>query len=63
MTTHGGRRPGSGQPPKYGTAMTERLGLTMTEAERAEIEAAAPAGTPLGRFVIDCALARIRSRP
>lgn len=56
----GGRRPGAGQPPKYGTPMTERLGLVMTEAERAEIEAAVPDGQPVGRWIVDAALLRAR---
>lgn len=59
--THGGRRPGAGQPPKYGAAMTERMGLTLTEAERAEIEAAVPAGSPVGRWIVEAALTRARS--
>ncbi len=38
--TRGGRRPGAGQPPIAGQPQTERIGLKLTEAERAEIEAA-----------------------
>ena len=59
--TRGGRRPGAGQPPKYGVAMTERMGLVMTEAERAEIEAAVPDGCPAGRWIVEAALMRARS--
>lgn len=59
--THGGRRPGAGQPPKYGAAMTERMGLVLTEAERAEIEAAIPDGDPVGRWIVEAALARARA--
>ena len=58
--THGGRRPGAGQPAKYGTPMTERLGLTMTEAEAAEIYAAIPDGAPRGRWIVETVLVAIR---
>jgi hypothetical protein len=49
-----------GQPPKYGAPMTERMGLTMTEAERAEIEAAVPDDEPVGRWIVEAALRRAR---
>lgn len=60
-SSHGGRRPGAGQPPKYGAPMTERIGLQLTEAERAEIEAAVPEGYPVGRWIVEAALMRARS--
>lgn len=53
-----GRR---GQPPKYGQTMTERIPLMMTEAERAEIEAAVPDGHPVGRWIVNAALEKARS--
>lgn len=56
----GGARAGAGQPPKYGAAMTERVGLKLTEAELAEINAAVPDGHPVGRWIVDAALARAR---
>jgi len=56
----GGRRPGAGQPPVAGVPQTERFGLKMTEAERAEIEAAVPAGRPVGRWIVEAALMRAR---
>ena len=59
--TRGGRRPGSGQPPKYGVPLSERIGLDLTEAERAEIEAEVPDGDPVGRWIVEAALARTRS--
>lgn len=60
--THGGRRPGAGQPPKYGAAMTERLELKLTEADKAEILAAVPTGSPVGRWVVEAALTRARGQ-
>ena len=60
MTSHGGCRPGSGQPPTRGAKQTERLSLAMTEAERAEIEAAVPEDEPLGPWIIEAALMRAR---
>lgn len=53
-------RRGPGQPPKYGAKLTERQGLCMTEAERAEIEAAVPDGNPVGRWIVDAAIERAR---
>lgn len=61
MTSHGGRRPGAGQPPIAGQPQTERISLKLTEAERAEIEAAVPDGHPVGRWIVDAALIRARS--
>jgi hypothetical protein len=58
--TRGGRREGAGQPPIAGVRQTERIGLKMTEAERAEIEAAVPAGKALARWIIEAALMRAR---
>lgn len=59
--TRGGARPGSGQPPIAGTPQTERIGLKLTEAERAEIEAAIPDGKPVGRWIVEAALMRARN--
>jgi hypothetical protein len=39
---------------------TERINLTLTEAERAEIEAAVPAGAPVGRWIVESAVMRAR---
>lgn len=41
--------------------MTERIPLMMTEAERAEIEAAVPDGHPVGRWIVNAALEKARS--
>lgn len=57
----GGARTGAGRPPKYGTPAEERMGLALTEAERAEIEAAVPHGEPVGRWIVEAALARARA--
>jgi hypothetical protein len=51
---------GPGQPPKYGARLSERIGLVMTEAERAEIEAAVPDGHPTGRWIVEAAVMRAR---
>lgn len=59
-STHGGRRAGAGRPPLAGARQSERLNLTATEAERAEIEAAVPGGMPVGRWIIEAALLRAR---
>lgn len=59
--THGGRRPGSGKPPLAGTPQTERIGLRLTEAQRAEIEAAVPEGEAVGPWIVEAALMRARS--
>jgi hypothetical protein len=53
-------RRGPGQPVKYGARLTERQGLCMTKAEREEIEAAVPEGKPVGRWIVDAAIARAR---
>lgn len=60
MTSHGGRRPGAGQPPIAGVPQTERIGLKLTEAELAEIQDAIPEGYPVGRWIIEAALMRAR---
>jgi hypothetical protein len=49
-----------GQPPKYGVAMRERIGLVMTESERAEIEAAVPDDSPVGPWIVEAAVMRAR---
>lgn len=54
--TRGGARPGAGHPPIAGVPQTERVVLNMTEAERAEIEAAVPPKKSRNRFIIDAAL-------
>jgi hypothetical protein len=59
--TRGGRRPGAGQPPKYGMPMRVRVSLTMTEADHAEISAEVPDGEPFGRWVVEAALMRARA--
>lgn len=59
--TRGGYRPGSGQPPIAGTPQTERIGLALTEAQRAEIEAAIPDGHPVGPWIVEAALMRARN--
>lgn len=58
----GGVREGAGRPPAAGVKQTERLGLTMTEAEMAEIVAAVPEGATLGRWVVEAALMRARAQ-
>lgn len=58
--TRGGRRPGAGRKPVAGTKQTERLGLTLTEAELAEIVVAVPKGRPVGRWIVEAALMRAR---
>jgi hypothetical protein len=59
--TRGGARPGAGQPPVAGVRQTERIHLKLTEAERAEIEAAVPEGRPVGRWIVEAAIMRARS--
>jgi len=61
--TRGGARPGAGQPPVAGQPQTERIGLKLTEAERAEIEAAVPNDRPVGRWIVEAAIMRSRSVP
>jgi uncharacterized protein (DUF1778 family) len=58
--THGGARPNAGRPPNNGVRMWERIELRMTEAERAEIEGAAPDGHPVGRWIVAAALEKAR---
>lgn len=60
MSRRGGARPGAGQPPTAGQPQTERIGLKLTEAERAEIEAAVPEGHPVGRWIVAAAIMRAR---
>jgi hypothetical protein len=60
MSPRGGYRPDSGQPPIGGVPQTERIGLKLTEGERAEIEAAIPDGHPVGRWIVEAALTRAR---
>lgn len=60
MTSHGGRRPGSGQPPIAGVRQTEQLTIRMTEAELGEIVAAVPEDSPVGRWIVEAALMRAR---
>lgn len=61
--TRGGSRPGAGAKPLAGQPQSERISLALTEAERAEIEAAVPAGSPVGRWIVEAALARAREAP
>lgn len=56
----GGARAGAGRPPVAGQPQDEHINLTLTEAERAEIEAAVPAGKPVGRWIVKAALAAAR---
>lgn len=60
MSPRGGRRPGSGQPPKYGMPMTVRREVKLTEADDAEITAAVPEGFSWARWVVEAALMRAR---
>lgn len=60
MTSHGGRRPGAGQPPRAGTRQTERKELKLTEGQLAEIEAAIPEGESFNAWVVEAALMRAR---
>lgn len=59
--TRGGARPGAGKPPVAGQPQTERIGLKLTEAERAEIEGAVPDDQPVGRWIVEAAIIRARS--
>ena len=59
--TRGGARPGAGQPPVAGQPQTERIGLKLTEAERAEIEAVVPEDRPVGRWIVEAAIIRARA--
>lgn len=58
--TRGGARIGAGRKPAAGLAQTERINLSLTEAELAEISAAVPAGKTVGRWVIEQALGSAR---
>lgn len=58
--TRGGARPGAGQPPVAGQPQTERIGLKLTEAERAEIEGTVPDDHPAGRWIVEAAIMRAR---
>ena len=58
--TRGGPRPGAGQPPVAGLRQSERLTIRLTEAERAEIEAAVPEDHPVGRWIVEAAVMRAR---
>lgn len=60
--TRGGRRAGSGRKPVAGQRQTERIGLTLTEAELAEILDAVPKGRPAGRWIVAAALKQARRR-
>lgn len=60
MSPRGGARPGAGQPPIAGIPKTERVQLLMTEAQRAEIEAAVPSDEPVGPWIVDAAIMRAR---
>lgn len=61
--TRGGYRPGSGQPPIAGVRQRERINIRLTEAERAEIEAAVPENRPVGRWIVEAAAFRARIPP
>lgn len=52
-------RPGAGQPPVRGQPQRERLHIRLTEAELAEIQAAA-GDEPLGPWIVEAALRRAR---
>jgi hypothetical protein len=62
VARHGGARAGSGRKAVAGTPQTERINLTLTEAERAEIEDAVPEGDPVGRWIVEAALMRSRAK-
>jgi hypothetical protein len=55
-------RRGGREPKAAGLAQTERMGLHLTTAERAEIVAAVPKGEPKARWVVDAALERARGQ-
>src|SRR4051812_12279534 len=59
LATLAAPRAGAGHPPVRGVAQRERLHLKLTEAELAEIQAAAGEG-PLGPWIIEAALRRAR---
>jgi hypothetical protein len=59
--THGGRRDGAGRPTKAGANRIESIALRATEAEKAELVAAASAaGQSLSDFLIEAGLQRAR---
>lgn len=60
MSPRGGRRPGAGQP-RRDPPLTERMSLEMSEADRAEIEAAVPADRKVGPWIVEAAVMRARS--
>lgn len=60
--TRGGVRAGAGQPPIAGVPQTERIPLNMTEAERAEIEAAVPPGKSRNRWIVESMLKIARAK-
>lgn len=59
-SSHGGRRPGAGQPPLAGVRQTKRIELKLAEPEYAEILAAVPDGQAVSRWIVEAALARAR---
>jgi hypothetical protein len=61
--THGGRRPGAGRPAKAGANRSENILLRATEAEKAELTAAAAAaGESLADYLIAAGLQRARAK-
>lgn len=59
--SHGGCRPGAGQPPLAGVRQTKRIELKLAEPEYAEILGAVPDGYPVRRWIVEAALMRARS--
>jgi hypothetical protein len=58
---HGGARSGAGRPTKAGANRRESIALRATEAEKAELVAAASAaGQSLSDFLIEAGLQRAR---
>lgn len=60
--TRGGARSGAGRLPLAGQSQTERIGLKLTEAERAEIEGAVPEDRTGGRWIVEAAIMRARGQ-
>jgi len=61
--THGGARSGAGRPTKAGANRSEAIALRATEAEKAELVAAASAaGQSLSDFLIEAGLQRARGK-
>jgi hypothetical protein len=61
--THGGRRDGAGRPTKAGANRSESIALRATEAEKAELTAAAAAaGESLTDYLIAAGLQRERGK-